>query len=188
MRPWTIDHHWFRWWLVACSAPSHHLNQCWLIVIWARRNTFQWNFSQVIHFFSQAENAFEHVVCKMTILLCPQRIMSITVQVHDASTNTRETDHIYCFCCLFFHGCFCMNIAIVRYLWCMIFDIHSSSNAISVTHLSVGVLNVGYISVIIRLSLRFFGIMLSFGHPKLCQLNTFPIQLKEAWSTFYIWT
>ena len=24
------DHHWFRWWLGICSAPSHHLNQCWL--------------------------------------------------------------------------------------------------------------------------------------------------------------
>ena len=24
--------HWFRWWLVACSAPSHYLNQCFVIV------------------------------------------------------------------------------------------------------------------------------------------------------------
>ena len=27
----TISHLWFRWWLVACSAPSHYENQCWLI-------------------------------------------------------------------------------------------------------------------------------------------------------------
>ena len=26
-------HHWLRWWLGACLAPSHYLNQCWLIVI-----------------------------------------------------------------------------------------------------------------------------------------------------------
>ena len=25
----TINQHWFRQWLVACSAPSHYLNQCW---------------------------------------------------------------------------------------------------------------------------------------------------------------
>ena len=26
--------HWFRWWLVPYSAPSHYLNQCWVIVNW----------------------------------------------------------------------------------------------------------------------------------------------------------
>ena len=38
--------HWFRWWLVAYSAPSHYLNQCWIIVRWTLRNTLQWNFNQ----------------------------------------------------------------------------------------------------------------------------------------------
>ena len=37
---------WFRQWLVACSAPSHYLNQCWLIVNWTIRNKtsvkFEW--------------------------------------------------------------------------------------------------------------------------------------------------
>ena len=28
-----LGHHWFRWWLGACWAPSHYMNQCWLIVI-----------------------------------------------------------------------------------------------------------------------------------------------------------
>ena len=28
---------WFRWWLNACSAPSHYLDQCWLIVNWPLR-------------------------------------------------------------------------------------------------------------------------------------------------------
>ena len=27
-----LDHHWFRQWLVACSAPNRYLNQCWLSV------------------------------------------------------------------------------------------------------------------------------------------------------------
>ena len=31
MRRW-YNHHWFRQWLVAWSAPSHYLNQCWTIV------------------------------------------------------------------------------------------------------------------------------------------------------------
>ena len=37
--------YWFRWWLVAYSAPSHYLNQCWGIVNWTIRNKLEWNFS-----------------------------------------------------------------------------------------------------------------------------------------------
>ena len=32
--------------LVACSAPSHYLNQCWLIVNWNSGNKFQWQLYQ----------------------------------------------------------------------------------------------------------------------------------------------
>ena len=63
-----LGQHWFRWWLVACSAPSHYLNQCWLIVNWTLRHNFQWNVNQntklIIH-----ENAFENIVCEMTAIL-----------------------------------------------------------------------------------------------------------------------
>ena len=31
MGQWT-NHHWFRWWFVTWSAPSHYLNHCWNIV------------------------------------------------------------------------------------------------------------------------------------------------------------
>ena len=30
MRRWT-NHHWFRWWLVAWTAPNHYLKHCWNI-------------------------------------------------------------------------------------------------------------------------------------------------------------
>ena len=39
----SLGHHWFRQWLVACSTPSHYVNQCWLIANWTPRNEFQWN-------------------------------------------------------------------------------------------------------------------------------------------------
>ena len=29
-----LGHHWFRYWPVAYSVPSHYLNQCWFIVKW----------------------------------------------------------------------------------------------------------------------------------------------------------
>ena len=49
---------WFRKWPVAYSAPSHYLNQYWVIVNWNLTNKLQWNFNRntrlCIH-----ENAFE---------------------------------------------------------------------------------------------------------------------------------
>ena len=56
-------HHWSRYWLVACSAPSHYINQCWFIVNWTPENKFQWNVNQDSIIFIQ-ENAFENAVCQ----------------------------------------------------------------------------------------------------------------------------
>ena len=38
--------HWFRLWLDAYPAPSHYLNQWWIIVNGTIRNKLQWNFDQ----------------------------------------------------------------------------------------------------------------------------------------------
>ena len=58
------NHHWFRWWLVAWTAPSHYLNHCWNIVNWALGNNLQWNFNPNSNIFIH-ENAFENVVSEM---------------------------------------------------------------------------------------------------------------------------
>ena len=59
-------------WLVAWSAPSHYLNQCWNIVNWALRNKLQWNSNLNSNIFIH-KNAIESVVCEMaTILSWPQ--------------------------------------------------------------------------------------------------------------------
>ena len=63
-----LGQHWFRLWLVACSAPSHDLNQCWLIVNWTLRNKLQWNLNRNSIIFIQ-EIAFECVVCEMAAIL-----------------------------------------------------------------------------------------------------------------------
>ena len=57
----TLGHHWFRYCLVACSAPSHYLNQCWLSVSWTPENRVHWNFNRNSIIFIQ-ENAFANVV------------------------------------------------------------------------------------------------------------------------------
>ena len=58
-----LGHHWFRQWLVACPAPSHYWNQCWLIVIWIPGNKFHWNLTRNSTIFIQ-QNAFENVGCQ----------------------------------------------------------------------------------------------------------------------------
>ena len=63
-----LGQHWFRQWLVACSAPSHYWNQCWLIVNWTLWNKLLWNLNRNTKPFIH-ENAFENVVCKMAAIL-----------------------------------------------------------------------------------------------------------------------
>ena len=60
--------HWFRQWLVAYSAPSHYLNQCWVIVNWTPGDKFQWNFNQNTKLFIH-EIASENVVCERVAIL-----------------------------------------------------------------------------------------------------------------------
>ena len=60
------EQHWFRYWLVPYSAPSHYLNQSWFIVNWTLRNKLQWN--QNAKFFIN-ENASKHIVCETAAIL-----------------------------------------------------------------------------------------------------------------------
>ena len=66
MRQW-ISQHWFRLWLVAYSAPSHYLNQCWLIVSWTPMNKFLPNFNQNTKLFIH-ENAFEMYIYMIALV------------------------------------------------------------------------------------------------------------------------
>ena len=62
------NHYWFRWCLVAWSAPSHYVNQCWNIVNWTLGNKLQCNLNKNLYIFIH-ENAFENVICKMVSIL-----------------------------------------------------------------------------------------------------------------------
>ena len=72
-----LDHHCFRSRLVACTAPSHYLNQCWIIVNWTLRNKLQCNLNRNSNIFIQ-ENAFESDVCETAAILSrPQCVNSL---------------------------------------------------------------------------------------------------------------
>ena len=56
--------------VMACrlTAPSHYLNQYWLIVNWTLMNKFQWYFNRHSIIFID-ENAFKNVVCDFSAKL-----------------------------------------------------------------------------------------------------------------------
>ena len=72
--------HWFRWWLVTYSAPSHYLNQCCVIVNWKLTNKLQWNFNQNTNFLIH-EIASEKIVCEMVAILSKGRWVKINKKI-----------------------------------------------------------------------------------------------------------
>ena len=62
----------------AYSAPSHYLNQCWIIVNWTLMDTLQWNFNQDTKMFRR-ENASENIVCEMAAILSTGRWINCPV-------------------------------------------------------------------------------------------------------------
>ena len=82
--------------------PSHHLNQCWVIVHWTLRNKFQWNMNRNKKKFIH-ENAFEHV-CEMTAILSRGRWVrqfmdpmprNNELTLHDISTSLMQRSHAH---------------------------------------------------------------------------------------------
>ena len=97
MSQWT-DQHWFRQWLVAWTAPSHYLNQCWNIVNWTPINKLQWNFDWNFNIFIQG-NAFESTMCEMAAMLFrPQYVNTLRLK--------HFVDNI-CWC-VFLNGSICV--------------------------------------------------------------------------------
>ena len=67
--------HWLRWRLVAYSAPSHYLNQCWVAVDWPSLASGT-NFSEILiekHFFFIHVNVSENIVSEMAGILSRRR-------------------------------------------------------------------------------------------------------------------
>ena len=69
------NHHGFRQWLGAWSAPSHYLNQWWNIFNWTSSNKLRWNFNQNSYIFVE-ENAFENVVWKMASIFLGLNVLT----------------------------------------------------------------------------------------------------------------
>ena len=57
-------------------APSHYLNQCWVIVSWTLRNKLQWNFNRNTKLFIY-ENVSENIICEMAAIFSRGRWVNI---------------------------------------------------------------------------------------------------------------
>ena len=73
---------------ILCSAPSHYLNQCWLIVNWTLRNNIQWNFNRNTKLFIH-EKLFEDIVYEMAAIISRGR----WVKVHEHPFLSPWTTH-----------------------------------------------------------------------------------------------
>ena len=74
--------------MVAWSAPSHYLNQCWNIVNWTLRNKLQWDLNRNSYIFIN-ENAFQNVVWKLAVISSrPQRVKSYVLSYNEITWST----------------------------------------------------------------------------------------------------
>ena len=88
-----INHHWFRQWLVAWTAPSHYLNQCRNIVNLTQRNKLQWNFYRYSYILIE-ENPFQNVVWKMAAILPWPQCVNSPKKHHTGSISiSKETSY-----------------------------------------------------------------------------------------------
>ena len=71
-----LGHHWFRYWLVAWSPPSHYLHQCWNIVNCTLTNKLKWNLNRNSYNFNE-ENAVEYIIWEMAAILCQPQYLKI---------------------------------------------------------------------------------------------------------------
>ena len=81
------DHHWLRYWLVACSAPSHYLNQWWHIVNLCLENTPQWYLYQNTTTYIQENELFS------SFRLFPQRPSTIKYDNYFSSGQITSTQN-----------------------------------------------------------------------------------------------
>ena len=70
-----LSYLWFRQWLVAWKAPNHYFKQCWNIVHWSPKNTFQWNFNQDSYILIR-ENPFENAR-KLIIIFIGSNVFNV---------------------------------------------------------------------------------------------------------------
>ena len=89
-----LGHHWFRYWFVAWTAPSHYQNQCWNIVNWTLINKLQWNFNRYSSIFIQ-ENACENVVCENAAILSRPQCVNTTRWVSSWHLSIKYIIHIH---------------------------------------------------------------------------------------------
>ena len=65
--------HWFKWWLVAYSAPSYYLNQCWVMSI----APVETNFSEILIKIQNFSLTKMHIVCETAAILSRGRWVNI---------------------------------------------------------------------------------------------------------------
>ena len=94
------------------SAPSHYLNQCWVIANWTLRNKIQRNFNQNTKQFIHG-NASENIVCKIATILSRGRW--VNKRILSDVFWTMAMQFLWKLCCQWL--IFYTNIILYLWLW-----------------------------------------------------------------------
>ena len=81
-----LGQHWFRWWFVSCLAPSHYLNQYWLLVNFTLRSKLMcYDISQHLQYLPMA---YKHMVVIILSKIHYNPSYSIPIIIVDCITYT----------------------------------------------------------------------------------------------------
>ena len=72
-------HHWFRWWLITCLAPSHYLTQCCLFSIRLLKNKLQWNLNKDSDIFIIKNMCLKMYARRWPICLAPNECVNLSL-------------------------------------------------------------------------------------------------------------
>ena len=110
------NHHWFRLWLVAWTAPSHYLNQCWNI------GPLGTNFNEIsigIQTFSFKKMHFKMSSAKWRPFCLGLNVLStIMIQCDHHRRSLWLLSDVYVFVCLCLCLCLCLSLYLLLWSYC----------------------------------------------------------------------
>ena len=81
-----LGQYWYRQWLIASSAPSHYLDQCWLLVNWILSSQLQRNLIHIANIFF----VFENVISKLAAILFRPQYANLLANYHESGTSCAD--------------------------------------------------------------------------------------------------
>ena len=104
------NQHWFKWWLVAYSSPTHYLEQCWVLVNWTIRNELPGVLIKM-QYASFTKMHLKNIVWEMVVILPRDRWVKISCHDWIVMPLKKRFRHVLYLIQLIIFDCCCSMIA-----------------------------------------------------------------------------